>query len=239
MKYGESTKFASPTGQMYDTHKLLGMLILLVVIARFAYRMMNGAPGDEPTLEPWQRIVSHITHWAIYALLFIVPILGWLAVSAYGPFAPFGIKLPRLIAENQDLATRLFGVHKIAAIAADRCCSACTSAPRCSTTHPQGRRAEPHVDLAATTGRKVGCKSAIARMAPIHGSIHASAAHYATLMRPTSRLKHADRGNACTSCPSRTGIWHCGRPGPRSPGPSDRSRPCVRACTGARRSAGP
>ena len=115
--YGERTNFAAPTAQMYDSHKLIGMLLLLLVLARLAYRLLHGAPGDEPTLEPWQRIVSHITHWAIYALLLIVPIIGWLAVSAYGPFAPFGIALPRLLAENQDLAARLFFAHKVAAIA--------------------------------------------------------------------------------------------------------------------------
>ena len=117
VKYGETTNFAWPTGQMYDSHKLLGMLILLFAVARLAYRLLHGAPGDEPTLEPWQRIVSHITHWSIYALLFIVPLLGWLATSAYGPFRPFGIPLPGLLGENQDLATTLYGLHKGAAIA--------------------------------------------------------------------------------------------------------------------------
>lgn len=115
-EYGERTNFASPTAQMYDTHKLLGLTILLVVISRFAYRILHGAPGDEPTLEPWQRIVSHITHWSIYALLFVVPFLGWLAVSAYGPFQPFGIALPTLIAQNDARATFLFTLHKGAAI---------------------------------------------------------------------------------------------------------------------------
>src|SRR5262245_16731664 len=92
--YGERTNFASPTAQMYDAHKLIGLLILLFAISRLAYRLLHGAPGDEPTIEPWQRVVSHITHWSIYALLLIVPVLGWLAVSAYGPFAPFGFTLP-------------------------------------------------------------------------------------------------------------------------------------------------
>lgn len=115
VKYGERTSFAFPTGQMYDTHKILGMLILLLVIARLVYRFRHGAPGDEPTLEPLQRIVSHITHWAIYALILIVPLLGWLATSAYGPFQPFGIPLPSLLAENGDLATRLYRFHEIAA----------------------------------------------------------------------------------------------------------------------------
>lgn len=114
--YGETSKFAPPTGQLYDAHKLLGMLLLIFFIARFANRMRNGAPGDEPSLEPWQKLVSHITHWAIYALLFIVPFLGWLAVSAYGPFKPFGIPLPALLSQNDALAARLFGAHKFAAI---------------------------------------------------------------------------------------------------------------------------
>lgn len=115
--YGERTNFAAPTGQMYDAHKLSGMLLLLLGVARLAYRLLHGAPGDEPTLETWQRIISHLTHWAIYALLLIVPLLGWLAVSAYGPFQPFGIPLPSLLAQNDALATRLFFTHKVAAFA--------------------------------------------------------------------------------------------------------------------------
>lgn len=114
--YGERTNFAAPTGQMYDSHKLIGMLILLLVLTRLAYRMLHGAPGDEPTLEPWQRIVSHATHWAIYALLLFVPFTGWLATSAYGPFQPFGISLPRIMADNQALAERIYGIHKGAAV---------------------------------------------------------------------------------------------------------------------------
>lgn len=114
--YAERTNFASPSGQLYDAHKLIGMSILILVVARLWYRIAKGAPTDEPSLEPWQRLVSHVTHWAIYALLLIVPMIGWLAVSAYGPFQPFDIPLPRLIAQNDALAERLFGLHKLVAI---------------------------------------------------------------------------------------------------------------------------
>ncbi len=113
--YAERTKFAEPSGRMYDTHKLLGMVILLVVAARLIYRFRNGAPDDEPTLEPWQKLISHLTHWGIYGLLVAVPFLGWLAVSFYGPFAPFGIRLPALASENQAVADTLFKVHKYSA----------------------------------------------------------------------------------------------------------------------------
>ena len=113
VSYGARTNFAAPTGQLYDLHKLMGMLILALAVARLAYRLLHGAPPDEPTLEPWQRVVSHITHWMIYALIVLVPLTGWLAASAYGPFAPFGMPLPRLLGESQDFATRLFGMHEV------------------------------------------------------------------------------------------------------------------------------
>jgi cytochrome b561 len=87
------------------------------VIARLIYRLVHGAPADEPTLRPWEKVVSHITHWAIYALLVIVPLLGWLAISYYGPFEPFGFKLPALASKDDARATQVFFLHKLAAYA--------------------------------------------------------------------------------------------------------------------------
>ena len=117
VRYGAATNFAAPTGQLYDLHKIAGLVILLLVIARLIYRFAHGAPTDEPTLKPWERVVSHITHWAIYALLIIVPLLGWLAISYYGPFEPFGIKLPALASQDDAKATQIFFLHMLAAYA--------------------------------------------------------------------------------------------------------------------------
>ena len=117
VRYGAATDFAAPTAQLYDSHKLIGMTILLLVLARLIYRFVYGAPADEPTLEPWEKLVSHLTHWAIYALLIVVPVLGWLAVSYYGPFEPFGIKLPALAAKDDAKATQVFFLHMLAAYA--------------------------------------------------------------------------------------------------------------------------
>jgi len=117
VRYGAATDFAEPTGKLYDAHKLVGLLILLVALARLAYRLAHGAPADEPTLEAWQRRVSHLTHWAIYALLIVVPSLGWLAISYYGPFEPFGLRLPVLAAQDDAKATQAFHWHRLAAYA--------------------------------------------------------------------------------------------------------------------------
>jgi cytochrome b561 len=117
VRYGAATEFAEPTGKLYDAHKLLGLVILLLAASRLIYRLAHGAPPDEPTLAPWEKVVSHLTHWAIYALLVIVPLLGWLAVSYYGPFEPFGIKLPALAAKDEAKATQVFFLHMVAAYA--------------------------------------------------------------------------------------------------------------------------
>ena len=36
-------------------------------------------------------------------------------MSAYGPFEPFGVKLPNLLSHNESLSERLFGIHKLLA----------------------------------------------------------------------------------------------------------------------------
>jgi len=117
VRYGAATDFAEPTGKLYDIHKLIGLTILVLALARLGYRLVHCAPTDEPTLEPWEKVISHITHWAIYALIIVVPLLGWLAISYYGPFEPFGIKLPALAAQDDAKATQVFFLHMLAAYA--------------------------------------------------------------------------------------------------------------------------
>ncbi len=115
---GEANIWDATTNTMYSTHKLLGFALLLVIIARLAYRFSHGAPADEPTLEPWQKRVSHLTHWAIYLLLLIVPLLGWFGVQLFPALDIFGLfSLPSLVAPNNDAAGIVLGLHKLAAFA--------------------------------------------------------------------------------------------------------------------------
>ena len=106
------------TNGLYSGHKLTGLLVLALVVARLAYRLVHGAPADEPTIEPWQKAASHATHWAIYGLLLIVPILGWTGISLYPALDIFGLfRLPGLVAPNQPASSTVFFLHKIGAFA--------------------------------------------------------------------------------------------------------------------------
>ena len=99
------------TNTLYSSHKALGICILLVILARLAYRFSHGAPADEPTIEPWQKVASHVTHWALYALLIAVPVLGYIGISYYPALEVFGVKLPAVTAANEDTAKVVFGLH--------------------------------------------------------------------------------------------------------------------------------
>jgi cytochrome b561 len=109
--------FDDTTNFLYNWHKLFGIIILLLVLARLIYRLTHGAPADEPTIVDWQKGASHATHWLLYLLLIIVPIGGWMGVSYYGARDIFGwFSLPALVAENQDTATKVFYYHFLGAM---------------------------------------------------------------------------------------------------------------------------
>ncbi len=106
------------TNAMYSAHKLFGFLVLWLVAGRLAYRLLKGAPPDEPTLTRWQKAGSHLVHWLLYGLLLVVPLLGWLGVSLYPSLTIFGLfDLPALVAPNQTRAETVLDIHGKLAIA--------------------------------------------------------------------------------------------------------------------------
>jgi cytochrome b561 len=110
---GEVTKFDALTNTLYSWHKTLGLVILLLVLARLYYRLSHGAPADEPTIEWWQKAASHVTHWSLYLLLILVPVMGWLGISLYGAREVFGLfSIPPLAAPNMPAAESVLMLHR-------------------------------------------------------------------------------------------------------------------------------
>ncbi len=105
------------TNSMFSTHKLLGFLLLWLVAGRLLYRLLKGAPPDEPGLKPWEKLVSHSVHWLLYGLLLVVPLMGWIGTSLYPSLTLFGLfNLPALTASNQGLAEQVLDVHGTLAV---------------------------------------------------------------------------------------------------------------------------
>ena len=99
---------------LYNFHKSLGVLILILVILRLINRLMVGAPAPDPGIERWQKAASSATHGLLYLLLVAMPIVGYIANSAYGAPTPFfGLfNLPPIVAENKQLSETLFMLHR-------------------------------------------------------------------------------------------------------------------------------
>lgn len=106
------------TNALYSMYKLGGIVIFLIVVLRLANRLARGAPADEPTLEPWQKVMSHLNHWGLYLLLLATPVVGYIGVSLYPALDIFGLfSLPGVVAPNGDAATTALNVHKLLAFA--------------------------------------------------------------------------------------------------------------------------
>jgi cytochrome b561 len=99
-------------GTLYSTHKLVGVIVLLLVIFRLIYRFKNPPPAPDASLKPWEIFVSSSVHWLLYVLLLAVPLLGWLGVSAFGALNIYGsFNLPALIGTDKELAKTLLFFH--------------------------------------------------------------------------------------------------------------------------------
>lgn len=112
---GRADLFDATTNNLYSTHKLIGLTILTLMVARLLYRLTAGAPPPSPTLSTAQRLVSSSVHWLFYVLLIATAIGGWLGISYFGALDAFGIKIPALVDKNEDMAKQIFVIHAIAA----------------------------------------------------------------------------------------------------------------------------
>ena len=67
----------------------------------------------------WQRQAHRLTHLGLYALFFVVPLVGWAYSSAAGfPIVLFGqIPLPDFVPVNPDLAEAIKPWHELSAFA--------------------------------------------------------------------------------------------------------------------------
>jgi cytochrome b561 len=99
---------------LFNFHKSLGVLILILMTVRLIYRLINGAP-DEPEIPALYRIAGRLTHWALYILLFLTPISGAIANMYYGASTPFfGLfEVQPFFVKNEETANFIFARHRL------------------------------------------------------------------------------------------------------------------------------
>jgi cytochrome b561 len=115
-------------------HMTLGQCVIVFLIARLAWRMVNPPPPPEPTRFGWlQQAVAALTHYVLYALLVAVPVMGIVVQLKRGNtlplFSVWDVASPwpvdramarSLLKVHEYLADALLllaGVHAMAALA--------------------------------------------------------------------------------------------------------------------------
>ena len=79
----------------YALHKSLGLCALLLILVRLIWRRYQPPPAPSGVLKPWQRSLSVATHIALYLLLLVVPLAGYLSATfTKYPMKFFGLVLP-------------------------------------------------------------------------------------------------------------------------------------------------
>lgn len=99
--------------RLFDLHESIGATIFALVCIRLAVRLIRGVPDPHPCLPRWQRVAAETTHRTMYALVFLLPIMGWLGSSAFGAtVSVYGLfDLPRPIPKDKPLSDVLFLIH--------------------------------------------------------------------------------------------------------------------------------
>jgi cytochrome b561 len=103
---------------MKTLHYILGLSVLALAALRLVVNLLDRTPGIMPEPSRWQSLSARAMHYALYALMLGLPVLGWLLLSASGDQVHlFGIALPPLTAENKALADLLEEIHETLATA--------------------------------------------------------------------------------------------------------------------------
>ena len=96
-------------------HKNIGVVLLVLVAARLAYRLFNPPPPLPHDMPHSQRFIAEATHWLLYGLLLAMAISGFIRVTAAGfpleVFDRFGIQ--NLVPRSETLADTAKQIHAV------------------------------------------------------------------------------------------------------------------------------
>jgi cytochrome b561/polyisoprenoid-binding protein YceI len=70
------------TYAIFQLHKSIGITILLLSLARLAWRLFHRPPPHPAGQPRWETIASQVVHVAFYVIMIGLPITGWIMVSA-------------------------------------------------------------------------------------------------------------------------------------------------------------
>ncbi|AHL35063.1 cytochrome B561 [Pseudomonas brassicacearum] len=98
---------------LIQLHKPLGIAILLLVIVRLVVRFSTRQPPLPADLPGWQMLSAKASHVLLYALMLILPLLGWGMISAAGDpvMLSSSLQLPSILPADAQTFALLRKAH--------------------------------------------------------------------------------------------------------------------------------
>lgn len=97
-----------------QTHFWVGITVLILALFRIAERHRHAPPGITPPLEGFLRLAATLSHYALYAFLFVQPLLGLFTVLLERGALPVpltALQIPAPFAISTDTAKSLEHLH--------------------------------------------------------------------------------------------------------------------------------
>ncbi len=70
---------------LFNVHKNVGLVVFALALVRVGWRLANPVPALPLDVPGWQERAAHLTHFLLYALIFLLPVSGFL-YTAFGGF---------------------------------------------------------------------------------------------------------------------------------------------------------
>ena len=106
---------------LYQLHKALGWLTLVLTVARLVVRAFTRAPEPLATISPMTNGLARAAHFVLYGLALIVGLSGWVRISSAIipiPIDLFGFaNVPDIAPMNLELSDAMATTHRLAAYA--------------------------------------------------------------------------------------------------------------------------
>jgi cytochrome b561 len=98
---------------LVSIHKPLGVAILVLALIRLAVRLRSGAPPLPLDLPEPMKLAAILSHYALYALMIGMPLIGWamMSAAAYPIVLYGGVHLPPILPQNDTLHALLWDAH--------------------------------------------------------------------------------------------------------------------------------
>jgi cytochrome b561 len=102
---------------LVSIHRPLGIAILILVVVRFANRLLNPPPPFPATMSRMERLAATASEYTLYGLMFVLPLVGWGMLSAARyPIVLYGsVHLPYILPHGAMLYAVLRKAHTILA----------------------------------------------------------------------------------------------------------------------------